>query len=201
MITHAHLTKAISYTQYRDRIDNLLKENKTTGENHTKELIAYTRLNVHRMHRIEKQATLIPELDANLKQPMKKELWIIISEAWCGDAAQSVPALQRIAQASDDITLKILLRDENLDVMDKYLTNGSRSIPKLICLDAETLEEKWTWGPRPAEAQALMNTLKKNENLTKEDKAAKLHGWYAKNKTESLQNEIWNLLKDEIVFI
>ncbi|MEX0771779.1 MAG: thioredoxin family protein [Balneolales bacterium] len=193
-ITQDHIKEAISYAEYRDLIDALLIENKTTGENHTKELIAYSKLNVHRMLRLEKQVIIAPEFTEQLKKPRKKEIWLVLTEAWCGDAAQIVPGLQKIAAESLDISLKILLRDENLDLMDQYLTNGGRSIPKLICLDAETLEEKWNWGPRPAEAQALWTSLRKNETLDFEERAAKLHGWYNKDKNQSLQKEIMELV-------
>lgn len=194
MITQEHIDKAISYAQYRDMIGALLMEGKTTGDDHSETMVNYTKLNMQRMHRIEKQFALIPEFSNELKKPRPKEIWLVISEAWCGDAAQCVTPLQHIAQGSPDISLKILLRDENLDVMDLYLTHGSRSIPKLISLDAETLEEKWTWGPRPAPAQNLMMTLKNDDSLSPIQRAEKLHGWYAKDKTLTLQNEIWQLM-------
>lgn len=193
-VTQDHIDRAISYPLYRDIIANLLKEDKTTGENQTKELLAYTRLNVQRMHRLEKQVTIPPEYTEQLKKRRKKEVWLVITEGWCGDAAQSLPGLQNIATVSPDISLKILLRDENHDLIDQYLTNGGRSIPKVICVDAETLEEKWHWGPRPAPAQALMASLKKDDSFTNEEKAAKLHGWYNKDKAKSLQKEIMELV-------
>lgn len=195
-ITQAHINKAISYAHYRSLLDTLLIENKTTGENQSRELVDYSRLNVHRMLRLEKQVTIPPVYAEKLKKTRKKEIWLVLAEAWCGDVAQLLPAIQKIATVSPDISLKILLRDENLDLMDQYLTNGTQSIPKVICLDADSLEVKWTWGPRPAPAQALWLSLKKDDSISFEDKAAKLHGWYNKDKTQTLQKEIMELIEE-----
>ena len=51
------------------------------------------------------------------------------------------------------LELRIVLRDEHPEVMDRYLTNGSRSIPIVIALDEE-FRELGHWGPRPRELQA-----------------------------------------------
>lgn len=194
IITHEHLAKAITYTQYRELIDKLLAENKTTGTNHEPDLIEYTRLNMHRMLRMEKTVQLDDELVQVLLSVQTKMIWVVITEAWCGDAAQNLPGIVKMADASPLIDLKLILRDENLDVMDAYLTNGGRSIPKLIALDADTLEEIGTWGPRPEQAQQLFLEMKKQELPFKEF-AEKLHGWYAKDRSKALQNEFKVLLR------
>ncbi|MEX0928014.1 MAG: thioredoxin family protein [Balneolales bacterium] len=193
-VSPSYIEKAVSYAQYRTLIDNLILENKTTGETQSADLFAYTRLNVHRMLRLEKQVRVGPAFVELLKKRRSKELWLVLAESWCGDVAQNLPAIQKIAAESPDIALKVLLRDENLELMDEFLTNGTRSIPKLISLDAETREVKWHWGPRPAPAQALMMSLKKDESLSQEEKAAKLHHWYSKDKTQTLQREIMQLM-------
>jgi len=77
--------------------------------------------------------------------------WLVLTEDWCGDSAFSLPVMVALAEHNPHITLRILLRDENLDLMDRYLTNGTRSIPKLIAFDPETDRELFQWGPRPAE--------------------------------------------------
>lgn len=193
-ITHEHLAKAITYIQYRELIDMLLAENKTTGTNHSEDMVEYTRLNMHRMLRMEKTIELDDELIQVLLSVQTKMIWVVLTEAWCGDAAQNLPGLVKIANASPLIDLKLMLRDENNDVMDAYLTNGTRSIPKLIALDAVTLEEIGTWGPRPEPAQKLVVEMKQQGTPFKEF-AEKLHGWYAKDRSLTLQNEFKTLLR------
>jgi len=194
-ITHKHISKAISYTQYKDMIDRLLAEGRTTGNNYSEDMIEYTRMNVHRMHRVEKTAVLDDELVRLLLSVDTKMLWVVLTEAWCGDAAQSLPAIIKIAAASPLIDVKLLLRDENPDIMDAYLTNSGRSIPKLIALKADTLEVLGTWGPRPAPAQQLVQEAK-DSNLPFKEMAEKLHAWYAKDRSRTIQQEFKCLLGD-----
>ncbi|AKD05461.1 thioredoxin [Pontibacter korlensis] len=192
VITPEHLSQAISYVQYRDMIDKLLAENKTTGTNHSDAMVEYTRMNMHRMRRVEK-TVLEDDLIKVLLSVQTKMIWVVLTEAWCGDAAQSLPAIVKIADASPLIDVKLLLRDENPDVMDAYLTNGGRSIPKLIALDANTLEVLGTWGPRPEPAQQLFQEMK-DANVPYTEFVEKLHGWYAKDRSRTLQNEFKELI-------
>ena len=194
-ITNEHLSKALTYTQYREFIDKLLAEGRTTGENQSEEMVEYTRLNAQRMRRVEKTTVLDDEMVQVLLSVQTKMTWVVLTEPWCGDAAQNLPAIIKIADASPFIDVKLLLRDENLDVMDQYLTNGGRSIPKLIALDADTLQELGTWGPRPAIAQELVLKAK-NENLPFQEMAEQLHGWYAKDHSRTLQQEFKALLRE-----
>ena len=193
VITNEHLAKAITYTQYRELIDTLLAENKTTGTNHSEAMVEYTRMNAQRMRRVEKTTKLDNELVDLMLRVQNKMIWVILTEAWCGDAAQTVPALVKIADASPLIEVKLLLRDENLDLMDAYLTNGGRSIPKLIALDAETMEELGTWGPRPAPAQQLFMDMKAQE-VPYQEFVEKLHGWYGKDRSKALLQEFKQLI-------
>ena len=195
MITNAHLQKSITYTAYRAMIDQLMLENKTTGPNQSEELTEYAKLNIHRMNRLDKTVQLSTELITTLQQLQRDLTWVVLTEGWCGDAAQNVPVLHTIAQQQPRIQLRLLLRDENLDIMDQYLTNGGRSIPKLICLDTLTMEELFTWGPRPAEAQTLVQQLKAEGVTDHHALAEKIHAWYAQNKTTALQLEIQQLLE------
>jgi hypothetical protein len=193
VITPAHLEKALNYSEYVALTEQLLAENKTTGTNHADDLVEYTRMNLHRMRRGEKSAVLTDEMLETLQKVERKMVWVVITEAWCGDAAQNLPGIMKMADASPLIDLKLLLRDENLEVMDAYLTNGGRSIPKLIALDAETLEELGTWGPRPEAAQQLVMDAKA-QNMDFKEMAEKLHGWYGKDRSRTLQQEFIPLL-------
>lgn len=196
VITESHLQKAISYPEYRKMIDSLMAEGKTTGENHSENMIHYTKMNIQRMNRVEKTVELSDETLEALQHLETKMVWLVLTEAWCGDAAQNLPVLAKMADVSDKIELKLLLRDENLDVMDEYLTNGGRSIPKLVALNAESLDERFVWGPRPVPAQAMMNDFKANpEGRTKQDLVIDIQKWYAKDKGLTMQKEIVDLLK------
>jgi hypothetical protein len=116
----------------------------------------------------------------------------VITEAWCGDAANIVPVFNQVELANPAIKVRFILRDDHLDIMDLYLTNGGRSIPKMVVLDADG-KEVGTWGPRPAEAQALMDEWKALDMPYKE-KAEKLQLWYARNRTVAIQTELAALI-------
>lgn len=191
----AYLDKAITYPQYRDLIDKLLAKGKTTGENHAPDYIKYTQLNVTRMERLDKTVALNDDLLLTLKELKRKQTWLVITEAWCGDAAQNLPILNLMALQNPNIEFKLVLRDENLELMDQYLTNGGRSIPKLIILDTETHKELAIWGPRPAGAQALLAEHKANPTESHADFAKKVQLWYAQDKNLSTQHELLALLK------
>ncbi len=190
-----YLDKAFTYSQYRDLIDKLLAEGKTTGENHSEFYLDYTKMNVHRMERLDKTTTLTDDMVEVLGNLKRKYIWLVITEAWCGDAAQNLPVLNLIAKQTPNIDLRLVLRDENLELMDHYLTDGGRSIPKLIVLDAETLQEIGHWGPRPAGAQALLVAHKANPAQTHEDFVKEVQLWYAKDRTLSTQHELLALLQ------
>jgi len=194
IITPEIIDQAMDYEAYRSMIDDLLEEGKTTGTNHSDAMIDYTKMNVQRMKRLDKQVELSESLQEELEALDRKRIWLVLTEAWCGDAAQNVPVIAKMAEQTDNIDLKFILRDENLEIMDEYLTNGGRSIPKLVCLDAETLDELGSWGPRPVEAQQKAMQWKKDESISKEEWAEKLHKWYASDKTEQLQDEFEELI-------
>lgn len=196
-ITPETLESAQTYDEYREMIDNLLSQNKTTGENHSEVMIHYTKMNAHRMKRHDKRSELLPELAERLNKVERPMIWLVLTEAWCGDAAQLVPIINKMAEASPNIELKLILRDDNLEIMDQFLTNGrSRSIPKLICLDAESLEVIGEWGPRPGKAQLLYDSLKDSGDIAYQEVAEYLHKWYADDKGEEIQKEFLPLIEE-----
>lgn len=197
VITPVHLANVLSYGQYRSLIDTLVAEGKTTGLIQKPVLVEYTALNVVRMNRLDKTTVLEADLRQALDALARPLLWLVLTEAWCPDSAHTVPVLAKAEEYSPRVSLKLLLRDENADLMDHFLTHGSRSIPKLICLDAETGEELGTWGPRPAPLQALVLEYKRDpQGVSHDDFLADVQRWYAKNKTAGLQHELASLLKD-----
>ncbi len=193
-ITKAHLDTAMRYEAYRSRVDQLLAEGKTTGENQSEQMIEYTRLNVHRMDRIHKTVSLGPETRRILENMDQELVWVVFVEAWCGDVAQNLPIIAMMADATDHIRLHLLLRDEHPDLMDNYLTNGGRAIPKLVCLDADGLTERGTWGPRPEPAQRMVMQHKADPQEPFSEFVKKVQLWYANDKGASIQAEFRNLI-------
>jgi len=191
------IEKGYSYDEYRDLIDELLSEGKTTGENHSESMLHFTKMNVHRMKRHDKRTDLNDELVEKLDDVNDEWIWLVLTEAWCGDAAQSLPIINKMAEASDNITLRLVLRDENLDLMDQFLQNGrSRSIPKLICINAKTHDVVGDWGPRPQEAQELYDSLRNDTELKYQEVAEKLHKWYADDKGQEIQKEFIHAINE-----
>lgn len=185
--------KGMSYDEYVDLIEQLLSEGKSTGPNQSESLTNYSKLNAQRMSRIHKTTELLPEMLQALST-CKPQHWTVFTEGWCGDAANNIPVMDLIAKASGGkITLNLLLRDENLDEMDQYLTNGARSIPKLIVHNADGTQEKAVWGPRPEPAQHMMMDHKANP-VEGRDIYREVQQWYNTDKTQTLQRELVDII-------
>lgn len=195
LISPDTIESAYTYDQYIDLVEKLLDENKTTGENHSEAMLHYTKMNTYRMKRHDKHIELSESLKKKLENLNRKLIWLVLTEGWCGDAAQNVPVINKMAEATPNITLRLILRDEHLEIMDDFLTDGkSRSIPKLICLDAETYEVLGTWGPRPQTAQQMSSEIRQLEGPSRKEAAERLHKWYADNKSYEIQEEFEELL-------
>lgn len=202
MITHEMkavnrelLDKAMSYEAYRQLIDQLLLEKKTTGEFHSEERVRFTELNVRRMKRWDKMAKIYEAVQEAVAQVQGPMTWLIISEGWCGDGAQNIPFIEKIAAFNPLITTKYILRDEHPEVMDVFTEDGARSIPKLICMKTNTLEVIGTWGPYPGPAQAMMDNFTLSGKTISGDIKEDIHHWYARDKGFHLQNEFLQLIK------
>lgn len=164
-----------------------------TGGNSTEAYLHYTDLNNARMDKWDKRYELSESLKMSLVNLKEEEEWVLISEGWCGDAAHSVPVIAKMAEFSDKVHLSILLRDENLELMDQFLTNGGRSIPKLIRYSSEG-EVLGTWGPRPSAAQEIMLNGKA-EGKEKADINVELQKWYSRDRGASIDQEFVEIFK------
>lgn len=190
------LQPAMTYQSYMELSKQLFEQGKTTSQDpHYNEewVLNLTKLNFQRISRLEKSRQLDASLQQKIQMLSKKLIWLVLVESWCGDVAQNLPTIWHITeQSKGKIELRLVLRDENLTLMDMFLTNGGRAIPKLICLD-EALQVLGTWGPRPQPVQELMQ-IAKAEGKNFEEIHEIVHSWYAKDKTQTLQNEINTLL-------
>lgn len=199
-ITHAIVKKGLSYPEFRRLTETLVKQGKTTGSNQSDAYLEYTKLNHQRMKRWDKTVKISPEMVELIQLVTESQVWIVISEAWCGDAAQSVPYLAALADLNSAIDFRIIMRDEYPEVMDAYLTDGARSIPKLVAMTADLACELFTWGPKPHYLIARQKEYKHNsKGLSYQDYSAEVHLWYAKNKNEDLEQELFKLIQNSII--
>lgn len=160
------LDNALSYEGFKTRVEELYQQGRpTSGEDADAPLLEFTKLNLNRMARNEKSNKVGEELDALLAGYARPLYWLVLAEGWCGDVAECLPIIHKVASKHDHITLKVIFRDENPELMDQYLTNGGRSIPKLVMLDAKTLQEIGNWGPRPQELQAWVDERQQERSV------------------------------------
>ncbi|MGA8263817.1 MAG: thioredoxin family protein [Ignavibacteriaceae bacterium] len=183
-----------TYDEFHLMTQNLI-DNTNTENLGKSEIGRYNdiKLNQHRSNRIYKHYEVSDEVSEEISKIDEKQIWMVITENWCGDSAQSLPYIAKIASLNNNIDLRIVLRDSHPEIMDLYLTNGTRSIPKMVGFDMEG-NAKFKWGPRPEEAQKLMNQWKA-EGVVKPELYEKLHLWYSKDKGKNIEKEILQLVK------
>jgi hypothetical protein len=189
-------SKGLDYPSYRSLIKSLLAENQTTGTNHSEAMIAYTKMNDQRMNRWDKKISIDPNL-ANIINSLPKMKWLVITEAWCGDAAQNIPFIAKLASENQNIDLRFIMRDEHSEIMDQYLTNGARSIPILVIMD-ENFNDLATWGPRPEPVQKMVMEAKEKPNLDQPKFIESIHKWYAVDKNQTITQEFTQLIKNKL---
>ena len=185
----------LSFSDYYHRMETLLSEGKTSGTNHSEAMLQYTQLNMQRMNRLLKTIEIEADLVEFVKNSQRSLGFLILAEAWCGDVAQNLPIIHKIIELNPNWQMHIVWRDENLDLMNEYLTNGAISIPKVIIFDALTFEELSVWGPRPAILQEKVMEYKADQKgIAYADFVESVHLWYAKDKGIALQGEWKELL-------
>jgi hypothetical protein len=187
------LTNCYTYEAYKTLVSELVSQGKTSGPEQREDLIHYTGLNAKRMKRVEKTTVLTEEVKANLLKLSHPMTWLVMSEAWCGDAAQIVPVIGKIAAETEHLDLKIILRDEHEEIMDQYLTNGGRSIPKLICLDDQH-REVFSWGPRPKTIQQVVTDTKAEGITDHAILVERIQNAYNQDRSTSIQQELSDLM-------
>lgn len=189
------IEKGISYKNYRAVVKQLVEENTTTGNEKTDALINYTKLNDKRMKRWDKTVKVSEDSQKVIKEFNNSITWLVITESWCGDAAHIIPVLNKVAELNNNLDMKIVFRDENPVLMDAFLTNGGKAIPKVIMIDNESGEIVDTYGPRPSEATSYVNKFKAINNgvLTPEFKKD-LQNWYNKNKGQNIIEDVTKIL-------
>jgi thiol-disulfide isomerase/thioredoxin len=188
------LKKGITYSDYRTLVTNLVEENSTTGNEKTEALANYTMLNDRRMKRWDKTVKISDGTMTQIEDFNKKITWLVITESWCGDAAHVMPVINKVAELNDNIDYIVVLRDENDELMNQFLTNGGKAIPKLIMIDNETNEVVNTYGPRPSVATELVNDYKAEHGTLTPEFKEDLQRWYNKDKGQSALEDLVSLL-------
>lgn len=181
----------MTIAEYNNYFEDILEQKHVQPPYNNKDYVNYVKLNKTRTKRWEKKGEILPDAKEVIKAIDSPQTWVLITEPWCGDAANLVPLIDKLASLNPNITLQIQLRDSDSEI-DNYLTNGGKSIPKLIARDKGG-NDIFTWGPRPAEAQGLAKELKES-NAPLSEKMSTLLTWYREDNGVSMQKEILDLL-------
>lgn len=188
------LQNSCNYTEYRAKVAQLLTEGKSSGNEQSEDLLHYSQLNEVRMNRLDKTLVVPEEVKTTLGNLNKKYIWLVLAEGWCGDAAQLLPIMHKMDEVVAAIDLRIVFRDENDPLMQEFLTNGGRSIPKLIIVNADNHEVLAAWGPRPEGATRLIKEFKAKFGVVNEEAKTELQKWYLHDKGLSTMEEITKIM-------
>ncbi len=181
-----YFNKAVSYEQYQKNFQAEIEMGDKSP------FAQYLPQNWSRQSRMDRKLNLREDLKTAIKGIKQSLNWLVITEHWCGDASQINPIIQKVALLSEGkIDLRFIYRDEDERLINAHLTDGkSKSIPILISLDAG-FNVLGTYGPRPAVAQKLVLDILADGG----DYNIDLHTWYARDKQQSIQDDIINLIK------
>ncbi|MEM9687018.1 MAG: thioredoxin family protein [Bacteroidota bacterium] len=188
------ILNGISYSTYRTLVKTLAQNGETTGKDPSEALINYTKLNDKRMDRLDKTIEIPAEAAEKIKAFDKNMTWLILTESWCGDAAQTLPVIHKVAQLNMNIDVRLVFRDENEALMNQFLTRGTRSIPKLIMIANETATVLRTWGPRPSKATKMVKEFKRTHGKLTPEFKQELQLWYNRDKGKNTLKDLLKLL-------
>ena len=194
-IIEKSLENSYTYQQFRNLVSHLLTENKSTGNIQSEEITAFSSLNDRRMKRLDKTIKISDKTSIAMNTISQPQTWLVIAEGWCGDAAQNLPIIHKISETSNLVNLKVVLRDDNEDLMNLFLTNGGKSIPKLVVLDKNNNVLN-TWGPRPTIAAQMVANYKTEYGVIDANLKQNLQVWYNKNKGENIQDDFIKLVRN-----
>lgn len=186
---------AMSYEAYHALMRDLVQHKKTTGADTSEQKVALTKLNASRLRRLDKTISVSEAATEYFRNIPAPQTWLLIAESWCADAVQTIPVLNKISLLTPKLTLKIVLRDENEALMNHFLTNGSKSIPKLLIMDAH-YKIIDTWGPRSQNATHLVVNYKKEHGVIDDAFKRDLQLWYNEDLGKSIVEEMVGLTSE-----
>jgi thioredoxin-like protein len=194
MIIRDSLLKSVSYETYRHLIDKYEAEGKSSGTEQTEDRIHYTALNQKRYKRLDKTIIIPEDKAAFFKNYPHSLCLLVITESWCADAAQILPVVHKITELNPKLTMKIVFRDENEELMNLFLTNGGKAIPIVIFLDLQDNVLAY-WGSRPSAAKKMVEDFKTaHGSLTPEFKED-LQKWYNQDKGLTIVDDFINVMQ------
>ena len=188
------LSKAVSYKKYRAQVAKHVENGTTSGPYQSEALSHYTLLNNSRMKRLDKTTKIADLISEEFKKFKGNLTWLVLTESWCGDAAHSMPVMNKLAELAVNIDFKVLHRDENESLMNEFLTNGSMAIPKLIVFDNEKQEVINAWGPSPSTVVEMTKEFKKNNGTLSQEFKKEIQVWYNKNKGKSIAGDLLKII-------
>ncbi|WP_298548554.1 thioredoxin family protein [uncultured Aquimarina sp.] len=188
------ISNSYSYEEYRNTVSNLLSEGKSTGHEQSEALTNYSMLNDRRMKRLDKTLKINGAIEETFSSATTNITWLVLTEGWCGDAAQSLPVINKLSEMNEGIDLRIISRDAHDELMNNFLTNGGKAIPKLIAYNQETKEVINTWGPRPSVATKMVNDYKEKHGGLDPEFKQDLQVWYNKDKGSNIAEDLAKLL-------
>ncbi|UOY04774.1 thioredoxin family protein [Muricauda sp. SCSIO 64092] len=197
VIIQRALEFGMTYGEYRELVQELAIRNSNTGPEKTEALANYTQLNTKRMDRWDKTLRIPNEVVDHVKALKQKMTWLVLTESWCGDASPSLPVMNKLAELTPNLDLKIVLRDEHPELMDLFLTNGTRSIPKVIVLDSLTQKVLGEWGPRSSKATKMVLDYKAEHGQLIPEFKQQLQVFYNKDKGQDILKDLVELLSLE----
>jgi len=193
-VIKAALWQPMTYESFKTLVKALASDGGTTGPEQTDAYKQYTVLNDKRMKRWDKTFKISEEQITQVKAFNRKIIWLVITESWCGDAAPTLPVMNRITQENQNIQLKIVLRNEHPELMERFHTNGKLSIPKLIMIDQHTHDIIDTWGPLPSIAKKIADDYKASNGQLTASFKEELQHWFNADKGKNTINDLLQLL-------
>ena len=184
--------KEMKFEEYLAYFEAILADPEKYPPYSNVEYLNYAKLNWSRMNRWLKRFEVNEDLKSRIAAVTDPQQWLLITEPWCGDASHIVPFIELMAKENELISVSYELRDSEPFRIEKYLTNGTRSIPKIIVQDAKG-NDLAVWGPRPQECQAIFMS-EKEKGGDFESLKITLQKWYNADKGEKIQQEITALL-------
>jgi len=194
------INKAVSYKEFRAQVAKHVEGGTSSGPYQSEALSHYTLLNNSRMKRLDKTIKVDDSITEKFQNYKGSQTWIVLTESWCGDAAHSMPVMNKVAEIAENIDFKVLHRDENVALMNEFLTNGSMSIPKLIIFDNDTQEVVNDWGPSPSTVIKMIKDFKEKQEtiipvpITIEIKK-EIQVWYNQNKGKCVAGDMVKLIE------
>lgn len=188
------IQNSYSYQEYRILVNKLVAEGKSTGHEQSEVFANYSMLNDRRMKRLDKTLKFDHMVNEAFSEVTTNVTWLVLTEGWCGDAAQSLPVINKLSLLNDGIDVRIISRDDHDELMSNFLTNGGKAIPKLIVFDNNRKEVLGSWGPRPSIAMQMVNNYKAEHGSLDPQFKEDLQGWYNKDKGKNIAEDLLKLL-------